>query len=282
VNGRFAPYAQASVHVEDRGFQFGDSVYEVWAVLDGRLADAQAHFDRLHRSLGELRIAPPMGNGALLAVMREALRRNQVRGEGLVYVQVTRGGGKRDHAFPAPETPRTLVVIAKPFDSPAREARARAGVAVITAPDERWARCDIKTTLLLPNVLGKQAAKEAGAAETWFLDRDGRVTEGASTSAWIVDRRGVLRTRPDGRDVLPGVTRGAVLRLARDAGLAVEERAFTPEEARGAREAFYTAASAFVTPVVRIDDAAIGEGKPGPVTLKLRSGYLERLRNTLL
>lgn len=280
VGGRFVPYASAQVHVEDRGFQFADSVYEVWAVLGGRLADAERHFVRLFRNLAELGIAPPVGRPALLAVMREALRRNRVC-EGLVYVQVTRGAARRDHLFPADARP-TLVVIAKTVDRARAEARAQGGVTVITCPDERWGRCDLKTTGLLANVLGKEAAKAAGAVETWFLDRDGFITEGASTTAWMVDRDGTLITRPQSPEVLPGVTRDTLAELARAQGLEVAERAFSPDDAKRAPELFYTAASAFVTPVVRLDGAPIGDGRPGPVALKLRASYLERARNGAL
>lgn len=280
VGGRFVPYAAAQVHVEDRGFQFADSVYEVWAVLGGRFADADRHFTRLFRNLAELGMPAPTGHRALLAVMREAVRRNRVQ-EGLVYVQVTRGAARRDHLFPADIAP-TLVVIAKRVDRARAEARALAGAAVVTRPDERWRRCDLKTTGLLANVLGKEAAKAAGAVETWFLDRDGFVTEGASTTAWMVGEAGALITRPQGPEVLPGVTRDTLSELARAEGLDVVERPFSAEEARGARELFYTAASAFVTPVIRLDGAPIGDGRPGPVALGLRASYLSRARNGAL
>lgn len=278
VNGRFLPYAQAAVHVEDRGFQFADSVYEVWAVLGGVVLDREAHAARLERNLAELRITPPMGWAALSTVLGEAARRNRVR-EGLVYVQVTRGTAGRDPLFPSAETPATVVVIARPVDRGAAQARAAAGIAVVTRPDERWARCDLKTVGLLPNVLGKEAARAEGAGEVWFVDRDGRVTEGASSTAWMVDGAGRLWTRPLGPEVLPGVTRGTVLELARDAGFEVVEAAFTPAQAGTARELFTTSASGFVTPVVRLDGAAVGEGRPGPAARRLRSLYLEKVRN---
>ncbi|MDP8916272.1 MAG: D-amino-acid transaminase [Pseudomonadota bacterium] len=280
VDGRFAAYADARVHVEDRGLQFADSVYEVWAVLGGRLGDAERHFARLFRNLAELEIAAPMGRGALLAVLREAVRRNRVR-EGLVYVQVTRGAARREHLFPEPAAP-TLVVVAKSVDRLKAEAKARAGVAVITRPDERWGRCDLKTTGLLPNVLAKQAAKAAGATEVWFVGRDGFITEGASTTAWLVEPGGALVTRPKGLEVLPGVTRDRLIELAGGQGLEVVERPFTPKEAAGASEVFYTAASAFVTPVVRLDGEPIGDGRPGAVVSRLRSLYLAEARNGAL
>ena len=277
MNGRYGPHADAVVHVEDRGFQFADAVYEVWAVLDGRLADAEGHFARLERSLGELRIAVPRSRAALTAILREIVRRNRVK-DGIVYLQVTRGTAARDHAFPAAGTPPTVVVTAKALDVARMDASAANGVAVITAPDQRWGRCDIKTVGLLPNALAKQAAREAGAYEAWLVDKDGRVTEGASTNAWIVDAKGRLRTRDTGANILRGVTRANLIDLAATLQLGVDESPFTVDEAKGAREAFITAASAFVTPVVRLDDAAIGDGRPGPVTLRLRALYLDHAR----
>jgi len=280
VGGRFIPYREASVSVEDRGLQFGDSIYEVWSVLDGRLADAEAHLVRLGRNLRRIGVARPMGDRALTAVLREALRRNRVR-DGLVYLQVTRGAARRDHFIPEGTKP-SLIVIARAIDMAKADAKARAGVAVATLPDERWARCDLKTTNLLPNVLGKEAAKAAGAAEAWLVDEAGFVTEGASTTAWMVDGDGALVTRPNGPELLPGVTRERLIALAGAHGLKVVERLFTPEEARGARELFMTSASAFVTPVVRIDGAPVGDGRPGPVASRLRDLYLEQARNTAL
>ena len=281
VNGRFSPHADACVHVEDRGYQFADGVYEVWAVLGGRLADSEGHLERLDRSLDELRIRRPMSRRALVAVLRETVRRNRVR-DGLVYLQVTRGTARRDHPFPAADTPPSVVVTAKNLDWAAFEARASAGVAVITQPDIRWGRCDIKTVGLLPNVLAKQAAREAGAAEAWLVDELGLITEGSSTNAWIVDGEGRLRTRDTNGNILRGVTRRSLLRLAAEHDLEVDERPFSVDEARAAREAFFTSASAFVTPVVRIDGAQVGSGKPGPVTQRLRALYMEEARNTLL
>ena len=281
VNGRFVPHGEASVHVEDRGFQFADGVYEVWAVLDGKLADSDGHFTRLERSLDELRITRPMTRGSLLAVLREAVRRNRVR-EGLVYLQVTRGTFRRDHAFPPTGTPATVVVTARSIPLEALEARAQTGVSVVTTPESRWSRCDIKTVGLLPNALAKQTAKEAGAFEAWFVDELGFVTEGSSTNAWIVDAEGVVRTRDTNANILRGVTRKTLIDLAREAGLEVAERPFTVEEAKQAREAFLTSASAFVTPIVSVDGVRVGEGRPGPVTQRLRSLYLEQARNGLL
>ena len=281
VNGRFQPLSDACVHVEDRGYQFADGVYEVWAILDGRLADSEGHFERLWRSLDELRIPRPMSRAALQAILREAVRRNRVR-YGLLYLQVTRGTARRDHPFPPPGTAPSLVITCRSLNEAAQEAKAHAGVAVITQPDIRWGRCDIKTVSLLPNVLAKQAAKEAGAAEAWFVDELGLVTEGSSTNAWIIDREGKLRTRDTNCNILRGVTRKSLMRIAGAAGIPIAEHAFSVEDAKAAQEAFYTSASAFVTPVVKIDGAVIGDGKPGPVTQKLRRLYLEDARNALL
>lgn len=281
VDGRYVPHGAAAVHVEDRGFQFADGVYEVWAVFDGRLSDAEGHLTRLERSLDELRIARPLGRTALLAIVRETLRRNRVL-NGLCYIQITRGQARRDHAFPSPDTRPTVVVTAKPVDFAAWDAKARQGGAVVTVPESRWARCDIKTVSLLPNVLAKQTAKEASAIEAWFVDRDGFVTEGASTNAWIVDGEGRLRTRDTDANILRGITRASLIELARERQMAVDERPFTVEEAKHAREAFITAASAFVTPITRIDGETVGDGRPGPVALRLRSLYLEHARATAL
>ena len=277
VDGRWVRHAHARVHVEDRGFQFADGVYEVWAVFGGRLADEAGHFDRLDRSLRELSIRPPMARAALRAVLLETLRRNRVQ-DGLVYLQVTRGAARRDHAFPGPAVRPTVVVTAKPLDYAAADTKLSKGVAVVTTPETRWARCDVKSISLLPNVLAKQAARATGAYEAWFVDANGLVTEGASTSAWIVDADGVLRTRGAGPDILPGVTRAGVLALAPRLQLRVEERAFTVAEAQGAREAFVTAASTLVAPVVSVDGAPVGEGRPGPVALALRDLYRGRVR----
>ncbi len=273
VNGRFARHAEASVHIEDRGYQFADGVYEVWAVIGGRLADSPGHFERLERSLGELAIAMPMSRAALAVVLAETVRRNRVRG-GIVYLQITRGVAPRDHAFPARPVRPSIVITAKAVDWAAAQARAEQGVAVITTPETRWARCDIKSVALLPNVLAKQAAREKGAAEAWFVDDLGLVTEGSSSNAWIVDQDGILRTRDLNANILRGITRSSLIGLIAEAGLKLSERPFTPEEAKGAREAFITAASTLVMPVVRVDGAIIGDGKPGPVALRLRALYL--------
>jgi D-alanine transaminase len=277
VNGRFLPHADAAVHVEDRGYQFGDAVYEVWLVAGGSLCDAEGHFARLERSLGELRIASPMGRRALEFVLRETLRRNRVK-DGLIYLQISRGVARRDHAFPTPPPAPGIVVTAKSIDPAVGEAKASKGVAVITTGETRWGRCDIKTVNLLPNVLAKQAAKDAGAYEAWFVDELGFVTEGSSTNAWIVDRQGVLRTRDIQANILRGVTRAAVLRIIADTGLSLAEGPFALSDALEAKEAFITGASTQVTPVVAIDGRKVGSGEPGPVAKRLRQLYIADAR----
>ncbi len=277
VNGSYSPHGQAVVHIEDRGFQFADGVYEVWSVFDGKMADFEGHMTRLHRSLNELRIDIPMSAAALTQVLRETIRRNRVV-NGIVYLQVTRGTARRDHPFPAPGTPPSVVVTAKSIPLARSEAQARKGVAVLTQPDIRWGRCDIKTVGLLPNILAKQAAREAGAYEAWMVDEMGLVTEGSSTNAWIVDENGKLRTRDTQANILKGCTRTTLMELIKEHGVELDERPFSVEEAKRAREAFFTAAGAFVTPAVSIDGTKIGDGKPGPITKRLRQLYLEQAR----
>ena len=275
VNGRYQPHGQATVHIEDRGFQFADGVYEVWSIFDGRMADFDGHMTRLHRSLNELRIDIPMTREALTRVLQETIRRNRVH-EGLVYIQVTRGTARRDHPFPPEGTPPSVVITARSLPLSKGNAAAKKGVAVVTHPDIRWGRCDIKTVGLLPNVLAKQAAKERGAAEAWLVDEMGLVTEGSSTNAWIVDENGKLRTRDTQANILQGITRAAVMALIADEGLELEERAFSVDEAKRAREAFYTSASGFVMPATSIDGVKIGNGKPGPIATRLRALYLDQ------
>jgi D-alanine transaminase len=277
VNGRFSRLADACVHIEDRGFQFADGVYEVWAVFDGKLADAEGHFARLERSLGELRMAMPMSRAALTVVLRETVRKNRIR-DGIVYLQVTRGAARRDHAFPHPSTVPSVVVTARSVDFAAAGRKAAEGVAVITLPDNRWGRCDIKTVGLLPNALAKQTAKEAGAYEAWFVDADGYVTEGSSTNAWIVDQSGRIRTRSTEANILRGVTRATLLKVAEAGGYTVSEEPFTVEDAKAAREAFLTAASSLVVPIVAIDGAPVGNGYPGSVATALREHYIRAAR----
>lgn len=270
VNGRYLPYAQAGVHVEDRGFQFADAIYEVCEVEAGALVDETRHMERLERSLGELRIPLPMSRRALGIVLREIIRRNRVQ-TGLVYLQVTRGAAPRDFPFPKGDITPTVVCLARRVDGAKREARAQAGIAVKTMPDIRWGRCDIKTVMLLPAVLAKEAAADGGAQEAWLVDSQGFVTEGASSNAWIVDRSGALITRPTGNAILPGVTRRTLLDLLSRENIPLVERAFRVEEALAAREAFITSASGTVMPVVTIDGNNIGGGSPGVLTLRLRS-----------
>jgi D-alanine transaminase len=270
VDGRYLPYAEAGVHAEDRGFQFGDGVYEVCEVKGGRLVDETRHMDRLARSLGELSIPEPMSRGAWARVLRETVRRNRVQ-DGLVYLQVTRGAGPRDFLFPPPGTPPTVVCLARRASPVKAEAAAEQGIRIKTVPDMRWGRCDIKTVMLLPSALAKEAARREGAKEAWLVDRDGFVTEGGSSNAWIVDGEGRLVTRPATTEILRGVTRTTVIDLLAREGLTLVERAFTVEEAKRAREAFITSATNVVMPVVAIDDATIGNGRPGSIATRLRA-----------
>jgi D-alanine transaminase len=272
VNGRYVPRGAAMVHIEDRGYQFSDGVYEVCEVRGGRLIDERRHIARLQRSLSELRIAMPMAPAALGVVLREAVWRNRVQ-NGIVYVQVTRGVARRDHAFPPPGTPPSIVVTARNIDIERNERAAAEGIAVITLADNRWSRVDIKAVALLPNVLAKEAAREQGAREAWFVDARGFVTEGSSTNAWIVTADGKVVTRPAESGILRGITRAVLIEAIAAQGLVFEERAFTAVEAYSAREAFVTAASQIVMPVVRIDGRTIGVGKPGPVATALRREF---------
>jgi D-alanine transaminase len=272
VNGRYLPRAQAMVSVEDRGFQFADGVYEVCEVRAGRLVDERRHMARLDRSLSQTRIARPMAPAALAIVLHETVRRNRVR-DGIVYVQISRGAARRDFAFPPAQTRPTLVVTARSSDLARLERLASEGVAVVTVPDIRWGRVDIKSVALLPNVLAKQAARDAGAHEAWLVDEAGRVTEGASSNAWIVAQDGKLITHPLGPDILPGITRSVVIDVIKAQGLTFEERAFSVEEAYAAREAFITSASQIVLPVVRIDGRPVGNGAPGLTAAALRRDY---------
>jgi len=271
VNGRYVAHAEARVSIDDRAFVFGDGVYEVCEVRGGEPVDEPRHLARLARSLAALRIAAPVGEAALKRILREVIALNRVS-DGLVYLQISRGSARRDHGFPAAARPG-LVVTAKSLDPRLNEARAAAGVKVVTAPDERWARPDIKTVQLLPNVLAKQRAREAGAFETWFVGRDGFITEGASTNAWIVSADGRLVTRAADAAILAGVTRATLIDVAADLGLALDERPFTLAEAHAASEAFLSSATTIVLPVVEIDGRRIGEGRPGPLALALRRRF---------
>jgi D-alanine transaminase len=267
VNGRYVPQPQARVNVEDRGYQFADGVYEVVFINEGRMIDEDLHLTRLERSLRELRIPMPMRRTALALVLREVARRNKVR-SGLIYIQVTRGVAPREHVFPAAGTKPSIVLTARGTKAFPASLDAWT-VSAITHPDQRWARCDIKSTGLLANVLAKQAAREAGAAEAILYAASGEVTEGGSTNVWIVDREGVLRTRPLDSAILPGCTRAALIGLMRAAGVPFTESAFTITDLRQAREVFLTSATSYVKPVTAIDGAAVADGKPGPVSRQL-------------
>ncbi|MGH6815342.1 MAG: D-amino-acid transaminase [Hyphomicrobiaceae bacterium] len=268
VDGQYHPYAQARVHAEDRGFQFGDAVYEAIEVREGRPVDETRHMERLSRSLAELAIVEPMSRAAWRIVLRETVRRNRVR-DGLIYLQVSRGAHPRDFLFPPSDVTPTVVCLARSVaPNPARAAK---GIAVKTVPDNRWQRCDIKTVMLLPASLAKQAAHAAGADDAWFVDANGFVTEGASSNAWIVDSDGRLVTRACDRNILRGVTRTTLIDLLQREGMRLVERPFTVAEALRAREAFITSATNIVMPVVTIDGQPIGNGHPGLIATKLRA-----------
>jgi D-alanine transaminase len=272
VSGQYLPHRQAAVHIEDRGYQFGDGVYEVIAVNGGHLVDEERHLVRLHRSLTELRINRPMSEGALKIVLREVIRRNGVD-TGIVYLQVTRGVAPREHAFPKAAKP--VLVVTSRRSRPPDPRLGREGIAVITIPDIRWQRCDIKSVALVANVLGKQQAREASAYEAWQVDREGQVTEGTSTNAWIVTADDSVITRAADHAILNGITRAAIFDIIHREGYRLVERPFSVEEARGAREAFLTSTTADLLPVVRIDGAPVADGKPGPLSRKLREAYFD-------
>ena len=270
VNGRYVLHRDAMVHIEDRGYQFADGVYEVCEVFRGALIDERRHFERLAYSLAELQIAPPVRAGGLKVVVREVMARNRVE-NGFVYVQVTRGVAPRDHVFPQKPARPSLVVTARQVDPEKSEINARKGVSVITTPDLRWKRVDIKSISLLPNVLARQLASECGASEAWLVDSTGMVTEGAASNAWIINKAGVVVTRQLDRSILRGVTRTTLIEIVAAEGLKLEERKFSLEEVFAAREAFITGATTLIMPVVRIDGREIGAGIPGPVASKLRA-----------
>ena len=271
-NGRYVSYGDAMIHAEDRGFQFGDAIYEVCEVIGGRLVDETRHMDRLERSLHELQMPQPMSRRAWSRVLRETIRRNRLD-YGSVYLQVSRGAAPRDFLFPAKGTPNSVVVIARSGNQAATDERATKGIAVKTVPDNRWERCDIKTVMLLPASLAKEAAKAEGAKEAWFVDTDGRITEGASSNAWIVDAAGTLVTRPITNEILKGVTRTTLIDVLTAEGVRFEERAFSVAEAQTAREAFITSAGNGVMPVTSIDGVSIGNGVPGLLSVKLRAAF---------
>lgn len=273
VNGAYTPIEDASVHIEDRGYQFADGVYEVVLRVGGRFWDLDGHLKRWARSLAELQIRAPMSEAALRIVIAKLVEKNRL-GDCMIYMQATRGVASRNHPFPPADTEPALVMTAKPIDLDKLNAKASKGVAVITAPDIRWGRVDIKTVGLLPNCLAKEAAAREGAAEAWLV-KDGHVTEGSSSNAWIVDDNGRLITHPLGNEILGGITRQTAIACAESLQMKVVERAFTVEEAMKAREAFITSAMNLVTPVISIDGKKVGDGVPGPVAARLRARYVQ-------
>lgn len=279
VNGSYVPKSQAVVHIEDRGYQFGDGVYEVCEIHAGALIDEERHLARLKRSLRELQIAPPLAEGALQVVLREVIRRNRVR-DGYIYLQVTRGVAPREHVFPPEAVRPSLVVTARATDPRKNAATAAAGIAVISQLDIRWKRVDIKTIGLLPNVLARQAAKEKGAQEAWLVDEAGMVKEGAASNAWIITQDGIIITRQIDNGILSGVTRTTLLDLIGREGLGLEERSFSLDEAKAAREAFVTGATSLVMPVISIDGVAVGDGRPGPLAQRLRALFHDIARRS--
>lgn len=278
VDGQYLPHRLAAVHIEDRGYQFADGVYEVMAVVGGHPVDEGPHLARLARSLSEIQITPQFADSALKTIIREVIRRNRVR-NGTVYLQITRGVAPRDHAFP--RAARPVLVITSRSRRAADPRAAAAGVAVITIPDIRWRRCDIKSVALLPNVLGKQQAREAGAYEAWLVDDGGHVTEGTSTNAWIVTADSFVVTRRADTAILNGISRLAVIDIIHREGYRFVERPFRVAEAKAASEAFLTSTTAELLPVVRIDGEPIGSGVPGPISLKLRELYLAHVAEAL-
>ncbi|MBB4525174.1 D-amino-acid transaminase [Rhizobium leguminosarum] len=274
VNGRYVKHSDASVHIEDRGYQFADGVYEVCEVRHGYIVDLTRHLNRLDRSLGELRIAWPMSRAALTQVIRETLRRNHVR-NGLFYMQVTRGVARRDHVFPAEGTPPSLVITAKSTDAKIIAAKNANGIKAITLVDNRWDRVDIKSVGLLPNAMARQQAKEAGAQEAIYVDGYGMVKEGAATNVWIVDPDGTLVTRPAEHGILRGITRTTLMDVAAKLGLQIAERSFSVSEMLAAREVFLTAATSICFPVVSVDGQTIANGHPGSVSQKVREAFFD-------
>jgi D-alanine transaminase len=281
VNGRYVRHADAAVHIDDRGLVFADAVYEVCQVQQGFIIDMTRHLDRLDRSLGEIRIRPPMPRAALKRIMREVLRRNRVI-NGMVYLQLTRGRAKRDHVFPSPEVRASLIVTAKALNPAVNATKYAAGIKAVTVADNRWGRVDIKTVGLLPNVLARQHAKEAGAQEAIFVDADGNVTEGGATNLWIVDRAGKLATRPADHAILRGVTRMTLLDVAKKLGIDVEERRFSVADMLEAREVFITGATTICLPVVSIDGQTIANGHPGMTAQKIRDAFFAVAEKTAI
>lgn len=281
VNGRYVRHADAAVHIEDRGFVFADAVYEVCQVQRGFIVDLTRHLDRLDRSLGEIRISPPMPRAALSGIMRQVLRRNHVV-NGMVYLQVTRGVAKRDHVFPSPEVRASLVVTAKSLNPAVNAAKYATGIKAITVEDNRWGRVDIKTVGLLPNVLARQQAKEAGAQEAIFVDGEGNVTEGGATNLWIVDKAENLVTRPADHGILSGITRMTLMDVAERLGLPVTERRFSVADMLEAREIFVTGATTICLPVVSVDGVTIANGHPGMTAQKIREAFFAVAEKTAI
>ncbi len=271
VDGAYLPFDQAGVHIEDRGYQFADGIYEVFALIDGQMLDVDAHLKRLELSLEKINLASPVSYSALLVILNETIRANNIR-DGLVYMQITRGRAARNHAYPAVSQP-VLSVTVRPINETHRRHVTETGIKVISTEDQRWKRCDIKSISLLPNVMAKQAAVEAGAQEAWMIDGEGFVTEGASTTAWIVDESGKLRTRPLANDILDGITRQMLLSLIDELQLELDETPFTIDEAYSSNEAFSTASSLIVMPIIEIDGHKVGNGKPGQITTQLLQNY---------
>jgi D-alanine transaminase len=269
------------VHVEDRGYQFADGVYEVCEIRHGLIVDLTRHLDRLDRSLGELKIAWPMARAALVHVIRETLRRNHVR-NGMFYLQVTRGVARRDHVFPAANTPSSIVVTAKSTDQSAIARKNAVGIKAITVRDNRWDRVDIKSVGLLPNAMARQQAKEAGAQEAIYIDHNGMVKEGAATNVWIVDADGTLVTRPAEHGILRGITRTGLIDVAAKLGLPLEERFFSVEQMMAAREVFITAATSICFPIVSIDGQPIANGHPGSMSQKIREAFFDVAEKTAI
>jgi D-alanine transaminase len=273
VNGRYVPAVNATVNVEDRGYQFADGVYEVIAVAGSRLIDLEPHLERLNRSLLNLEIEWPCSERVLKIILRKLLNQNRLK-DGIVYIQVTRGVAPRTHAFPKERVRPSLVVTVSHAGRPSVR-QLEKGVKVVTMPENRWQRPDIKSVSLLPNVLAKQYAVENNAFETWFIDDEHTVTEGASTNAWIVLVGQEIVTRPLGNDILGGITRMKLIELAKAGNMRITERPFSIEEALNAEEAFISSTTSFVTPVIAIDGEVVGSGKPGPVTRNLLAMYRE-------
>lgn len=280
VNGAYVANRNAVVSIEDRGYQLADGVYEVFEVFRGAIIDEDRHLERLDRSLAELRIDRPTNTAVLKVILREILCKNRIL-NGYLYIQVTRGVAPRDHVFPEPPVPASLIVTAKPIDPEKGEAAARKGVNVLTMPDLRWKRVDIKSIALLPNVLARQAAKEQGAYEAWLIDSDGMISEGAASNAWIIDQSGTIITRQPDHSILRGITRTTLIEIIVAQGLRFEERKFNRDEALAAREAFITGATTLIMPVVDIDGHRIGNGAPGPVALRLRAAFHGKAKHSI-